>query len=120
MPQAASRSTSASAVAMPTEALPIEPKTPTNETVPNVLNIRKIAMSRPVSPTRFMMNAFFAAVAAAGRSLYQAISRYDARPTPSQPKYRTTKLLPSTSSSIAAMNRFMYAKNRRLSGSCSM
>ena len=42
-------------------------------------------MARPASPTRFMMNAFFAAVAA-GRSVYQAISRYDARPTPSQPK----------------------------------
>ena len=43
--------------------------------MPNVENIRKIAMARPVSPIRFMMNAFFAAVAADGRSVYQAISR---------------------------------------------
>ncbi len=53
-----------------------------------------------------MMKAFFAAVAAAGRSDQKPISRYDARPTPSQPAYRVTKELPSTSSSIAATNRF--------------
>ena len=38
-------------------------KTPANCVVPSVANIRKIAMSRPTSPTRFMMNAFLAAVA---------------------------------------------------------
>ncbi len=43
--------------------------------VPSSLNIRKIASDSPTSPTRFMMNAFFAAVAAAGRSVYQPISR---------------------------------------------
>ena len=42
-------------------------------------------MARPTSPTRFMRNAFLPAVAAAGRVYQKEISRYDARPTPSQP-----------------------------------
>ena len=86
LPQAPSSSSRPSAVAIPVLAPSMAPKTPAKETTPKVANIRKIAMARPASPTRFMMNAFFAAVAAAGRSVYQAISRYDARPTPSQPK----------------------------------
>ena len=84
----------------------IRSNTPVNETVPSSLNIRKMASARPTSPTRFMMKAFFAAVAAAGRSDQKPISRYDARPTPSQPAYSETNELPSTSSSIAATNRF--------------
>ena len=88
--------------------------------MPISLNIRKMASARPTSPTRFMMNAFLAAVAAAGRSDQNPISRYDARPTPSHPAYRVTNELPSTSSSIAATNRFMYAKNLRRSASCDM
>ena len=43
---------------------PMPSNTPTNEVVPSSLNIRKIASDRPTSPTRFMMNAFLAAVAA--------------------------------------------------------
>ena len=43
-------------------------------------------MARPASPTRFMRNAFLPAVAADGRVYQNEISRYDARPTPSQPK----------------------------------
>ena len=43
--------------------------------VPSWANIRKIARARPTSPTRFMMNAFLAAVAAAGRVYQNAISR---------------------------------------------
>ena len=47
-------------------------------------------MARPASPTRFMMNAFLPAVAALGRMYQNEISRYEARPTPSQPKYSIT------------------------------
>ena len=43
-------------------------------------------MTRPASPTRFIRNAFLPAVAARGRVYQNEISRYDARPTPSQPK----------------------------------
>ena len=50
-------------------------KTPVKLTVPNVLNIRKIAISRPVSPTRFTMNAFLAATAADGLYCQNPISR---------------------------------------------
>jgi NADH-quinone oxidoreductase subunit L len=39
-----------------------------NCTVPSDRQIRKIASARPTSPTRFIRNAFFAAVAALGRS----------------------------------------------------
>jgi hypothetical protein len=43
-------------------------------------------MARPASPTRFIRNAFLPAVVALGRSYQNAINRYEARPTPSQPK----------------------------------
>jgi hypothetical protein len=39
------------------------------------------------SPIRVVMNAFFAAEAAAGRSPQYPINRYEHRPTPSQPRY---------------------------------
>ena len=43
---------------------PTAPNTPVNDTVPNALNIRKMARVRPASPTRLTMNAFCAATAA--------------------------------------------------------
>jgi hypothetical protein len=43
------------------------------------------ASERPMSPTRFTTNAFFAATAAESLCCQNPISRYDARPTPSQP-----------------------------------
>ena len=55
--------------------------------VPKVVNISMIAMDRPMSPTRLTRNAFFAAVAALGLCCQKPISRYEARPTPSQPTY---------------------------------
>ena len=58
-----------------------------------------------MSPTRLTTNAFFAAVAADGLYCQNPMSRYEARPTPSQPTYRPRKLSASTSSSIAARNR---------------
>ncbi len=123
LPQAPSNSSRAIAVTVAGDCsatCSICANTPAKETVPSSLNIRKMARARPTSPTRFMMNAFLAAVAADGRSDQKPISRYDARPTPSHPAYRVTKELPSTNSSIAATNRFMYAKNLRRSASWAM
>ncbi len=53
--------------------------------MPSAANITMIASDSPTSPTRLAMNAFLAAVAASGLSYQNAMSRYDARPTPSQP-----------------------------------
>ncbi len=44
-----------------------------------------IAIDRPRSPTRLTTNAFLAAVAYVGLWFQKPISRYEARPTPSQP-----------------------------------
>jgi hypothetical protein len=46
-------------------------------------------MTRPTSPTRFMMNAFLPAVAALA-GVPERDQQYEARPTPSQPKYSIT------------------------------
>jgi hypothetical protein len=53
--------------------------------LPNWKIIAMIASDRPMSPTRFTTKAFLAAVAADGRCCQKPISRYEARPTPSQP-----------------------------------
>lgn len=57
--------------------------------VPNVVNISMMAIDRPMSPTRLTRKAFFAAVAALGLCCQKPIRRYEARPTPSQPTYRS-------------------------------
>ena len=75
LPHAPSSSSRPSAVIVPPARVPTPPKTPSKDVVPSWLNIRKIARARPTSPTRFMMNAFLAAVAAAGRVYQKAISR---------------------------------------------
>src|SRR3954453_2541060 len=85
LPHAPRSSSSPIAVTVPPARVPTEPNTPSYDVVPSWLNIRKIARARPTSPTRFMMNAFLAAVAAAGRVYQKARGREDARPTPSQP-----------------------------------
>ena len=62
------------------------------------------------SPMRLTMNAFLPA-SAADFFLYQKpISRYEQRPTPSQPTNITRKFAPSTSTSMNAANRFRYEK----------
>ena len=58
---------------------------PAKETLPNVAKAIMMAIDRPKSPTRFMTNAFFAAVAYSGFWFQKPINRYEARPTPSQP-----------------------------------
>ena len=53
---------------------------------PNVTrSIAMIATDSPKSPTRLTTKAFFAATAALGLYCQNPISRYDAKPTPSQP-----------------------------------
>jgi len=83
LPQAPRSSSSPIAVAVP----PCTPllNTPTKLVVPSAVNITMIASERPTSPTRLAMKAFFPAVAASGLWNQKAMSRYDARPTPSQP-----------------------------------
>ena len=63
-----------------------------------------MARTKPQSPTRLVMNAFLPAAALAGSSNQNEMSRYDAVPTPSQPRKVSTRLSPSTSSTIAVRN----------------
>jgi hypothetical protein len=56
------------------------------------------------------MNAFLPAAAFCGSSNQKPISRYEARPTPSQPTKSTRSERPSTRSSMKKRKRFRYAK----------
>ena len=71
----------------------LSPATPaltsTKADEPNAASISMTARDMPMSPTRLTTNAFLAAVAALGRSCQKPMSRYDARPTPSQPTNST-------------------------------
>ena len=53
-----------------------------------------------------------AAAQALGRSYQKPISRWDARPTPSQPKNICRKLSADTSDSMKNVNRLRYEKKR--------
>src|ERR671919_3254080 len=116
-PTAPANSRRAIAVAVPEAMDPAPPNTSSNRTEPVVENARKIPISIAVSPMRVTMKAFFPASAATRRSNQNAISRYEHRPTPSHPTYSRTRLLARTSVSIAATNRFRYAKYREYLGS---
>ena len=71
----------------------------------------------PASPIRLTMNALLPAVVLAC-SLYQnPIRPYEHNPTPSQPTNISRRLSASTSVSMAAVNRFRYAKNRQYASS---
>ncbi len=85
LPQAASSRARPIQVTVVGSAAPIAASTPSKEKVPRVANIIMIAMLRPRSPTRLTTKAFLAAVAADGFVNQKPISRYEARPTPSQP-----------------------------------
>ena len=89
-PQAASRSSSPIAVITPCEAPEVSSETWSNEVVPKVTKIRPMPSDRPMSPTRLITKAFLAAAAAEGLYCQNPISRYDARPTPSQPRKMPT------------------------------
>ena len=57
--------------------------------------------AKPKSPTRLTMKALMAAALAEGLWYQKPISKYDARPTPSQPKNSCRKSSAVTSASMA-------------------
>jgi len=57
--------------------------------------------AKPKSPTRLTMKAFIAAAFALGFLNQKPMRRYEARPTPSQPKNIWTRLSEVTSISMA-------------------
>ena len=88
LPQAPMRSSTPSQFIVASLA-PLEDALITAKLVePNVTNASMIASDIPMSPTRLITNAFLAAAAAECLCCQKPISRYDARPTPSQPRNR--------------------------------
>jgi hypothetical protein len=59
---------------------------------------------KPKSPTRLTMKALRLAKIAVGRVYQKPISRYETRPTASQPKKSCSRLFDITSISIANVN----------------
>ena len=70
----------------PSEASAATADTSENAVVPKVAKSSMTPSAMPMSPTRFTTKAFLAAAAADGLCCQKPISRYDARPTPSQPR----------------------------------
>ena len=89
-PQAASSRSRPMTVITLCDAPPVSSETFANDVVPKVTNIRPMPSDRPMSPTRLITKAFLAAAAAEGLYCQNPISRYDARPTPSQPRKTPT------------------------------
>ena len=87
--------------------------------VPKVVQSSSIPRMNAKSPMRLTTNAFFPASMADCFWYQKPISRYEQRPTPSQPTNSTGKLVPSTSTSMKAANRFRYEKYRAYSLSVS-
>src|SRR5438309_78260 len=81
------------------------PNTVSNSSEPKITNTAKMPRAKPKSPTRLTMNALIAASLADLRSYQKPISRYDIRPTPSQPKNSCTKLSAVASISMKKVNR---------------
>ncbi len=86
LPQAPRRSSSPSAVSVPVEAWSLWALITVKLVEPKVTKNSAMARDSPMSPTRLITNAFLAAAAADGLCCQKPISRYDARPTPSQPR----------------------------------
>src|SRR4029077_2358212 len=78
--------------------------------VPKVTNSSSMPRMKPKSPMRLTTNAFLPASAADCFLNQKPISRYEQRPTPSQPTNITGKVEPSTSTSMNAAKRFKYEK----------
>ena len=74
-------------------------------TEPLSIQTAKMPSAKPKSPTRLTTKALIAAALADGRSYQKPISRYEARPTPSQPKNSCTRLSAVTSISMKKVNR---------------
>src|ERR1051326_641736 len=75
--------------------------TGSKSSVPKMKNTPKMPSENPKSPTRLTMKALMAAALADGRSYQKPISRYEASPTPSQPKNICRKLSAVTSINMA-------------------
>ncbi|MNT85260.1 hypothetical protein D3C72_2254000 [compost metagenome] len=74
--------------------------------VPKVMNKMNIPSKKAASPIRLVMNAFIPAAAFSLSVNQKPISKYEQRPTPSQPTNITSKLSPRTSNNMLKMNRF--------------
>ena len=106
LPHAASSSMSPIAVSVPSLARAAgSSSTVAKSSAPKCANISPIATSSPTSPMRLATNAFLAATAYGMWWFQNPMSRYDARPTPSQPTNSRRNESARTSTSIAAMNR---------------
>src|SRR4051794_19544827 len=77
---------------------------------PNRTNASSTPRMNPTSPTRLTMKAFLPAAAADFFWYQKPISRYEHKPTPSQPTNITRKFEPSTSTSMNAANKLRYEK----------
>ncbi len=86
LPHAPSRSSRPRIVICVSEALPVAALITEKLVDPKRTKNIMIASDIPMSPTRLITKAFFAAAAADGLCCQKPISRYDARPTPSQPR----------------------------------
>src|SRR5690242_1503374 len=85
LPQAASSSIRPSSVAQVLDRPSAPAFTEAKAEEPNRPHMLITASERPMSPTRLTTKAFLAATAADVLCCQNPISRYDARPTPSQP-----------------------------------
>ena len=88
LPQAPSRRSRPNAVSVFSEAPSAFALITVKLVEPHVTKASMIAVERPMSPTRLSTKAFLAAAAAEGLCCQKPIRRYDARPTPSQPRNR--------------------------------
>jgi hypothetical protein len=77
---------------------------------PGRLQTTNMPSRNPKSPMRLTTKAFFPASDADGLVNQNPMSRYEQRPTPSQPTNITGKLAPSTSTSMKPANRLRYEK----------
>ena len=68
-------------------------------------NTAKMPSAKPKSPIRLTRNALIAAALALSRLYQKPISRYEHRPTPSQPKNIWAKFSAVTSISMEKVNR---------------
>src|SRR5205823_1947276 len=90
------------APSMARPALSRQPRPPLyKSSVPLRSYNQSIPRKNPMSPMRVVMNAFFAAAAALGRSIQNPMSKYEASPTSSQKMNSNNKLLAMTAPSIA-------------------
>src|SRR5215212_7317965 len=89
LPQAPSSNSRPRTVAIVVPMSSAPALTSTNAEDPNVASISMMARDIPMSPTRLTTKAFLAAVAAVGLCCQKPMSRYEAKPTPSQPTNTT-------------------------------